>query len=89
MTWSWKNWDGAVGRMKNYCQKSENFWKITRLLSRWKIKLDENALIWHLRLLRQEKKLGLHKDSSVHFSFLWNAKGNTGHGINLLCKDGF
>ena len=32
MTWSWKNWDGAAGRMKNYCQKSENFWKITRLL---------------------------------------------------------
>ena len=29
-----------------------NFWKITRLLSRLKIKLDEKALIWHLRLLR-------------------------------------
>ena len=25
---------------ENYCQKSENFRKITRLLSRWKIKLD-------------------------------------------------
>ena len=32
--------------------ESENFWKRTRLLSRWKIKLDEKALIWHLRLLR-------------------------------------
>ena len=47
-----ENWDGAAGRMKNCCQKSENFWKITRLLSRLKIKLDEKALIWHLRLLR-------------------------------------
>ena len=27
---------GAAGRMKNYCQKSENFWKRTRLLFGWK-----------------------------------------------------
>ena len=39
-------------RMKNYCQKSENFWKRTRFLSRWKIKLDVRVLIWHLQLLR-------------------------------------
>ena len=44
--------DGAAGRMKNYCQKSENFWKRTRLLSRWKIKLDVRVLIWRLQLLR-------------------------------------
>ena len=44
MTWNWKNWDGAAGRMKNYCQKSENFWKRTRLLSRWKDKTGREGV---------------------------------------------
>ena len=64
--------DGAAGRMKNYCQKSENFWKRTRLLSRWKIKLDVRALIWRLQLQSWEKKSVLHRDLSVLFNFFWN-----------------
>ena len=70
--------------MKNYYQKSENFWKRTRLLSRLKIKLDVRVSIWRLQLLSWEKKLVLRKDSSVHFSFLWNAEGNKFKGYKVL-----
>ena len=32
---------GRAGRMKNYCQSQKTSGKEQRLLSRWKIKLDE------------------------------------------------
>ena len=46
----------------------------------------EGGGIWRLRLLRWEKKLGLRKDSSVPFSFLWNAEGNRFKWYKILTK---